>query len=223
MHILINKINMQNNFKYIKQVPNNASKDSKVIIMLHWVRSNADNMFALSEYFENDYVFSLNWLYELWANSYAWYNMSYINWRTPVYNWAEVEIWYQYIVDFIEYVKKQYNLWDREIYLLWFSQWSNMSYYLYGKSPELISWIIALSGRFLKETAALNINNELYNNKKVFIWHGTSDDVIPVSVVADLEVYINKSWVNPVIKIYDNMPHTIIPEEMMEVVKFLNK
>lgn len=223
MHILINKINMQNNFKYIKQVPNNASKNSKVIIMLHWVRSNADNMFNLSEYFENDYVFSLNWLYDLWSNSYAWYNMSYINWRTPVYNWAEVEIWYQYIVDFIEYVKNQYELWDREIYLLWFSQWSNMSYYLYGKSPELISWIIALSGRFLKETAALNINKELYNNKKVFIWHGTSDDVIPVSVVGDLEVYINKSSVNPVIKIYDNMPHTIIPEEMMEVVKFLSK
>lgn len=212
---------MQNKFSYLKKIPKNPNDKSKIIIMLHWVRSNADNMFKLSEYFENDYVFSLNWLYDFWANSYAWYNMTYVDWRIPVYNWVEVEIWYKYILDFIEYLKKEYDFWDREIYLLWFSQWSNMSYYLYGKSPELISWIIALSGRLLKETAALNINKELYNNKKVFIWHGTSDDIIPISVVADLEKYVNKSGVSPVIKIYENMPHTIIKGEMRDVVEFL--
>lgn len=213
---------MQNKFKYLKKIPKNFTNDSKIIIMLHWVWSNADDLFSLSSYFENDYVFSLNWLHDLWVNSYAWYNMTYTNWRTPVYNSSEVDLWYRFIVEFIEYIKNEYNLWNKEIYLLWFSQWSNMSYYLYGKSPKLISWIIALSGRFLKETAQLNINKELYENKKIFIWHGTSDTIIPVSVVKDLEEYINKSWVNPVIKIYENMSHTIIEEEMREVVKFLN-
>lgn len=212
---------MQNNFKYFKKIPKNPTNDSKVIIMLHWVWSNSDNLFHLSSHFENDYVFSLNWLFDLWNNAYAWYHLSYFN-NKPIYNGSEVDIGYNYIVEFIEYIKKEYDLVSKEIFLLWFSQWSNMSYYLFGKSPELVSWIIALSGRFLKETSELTIKKESYNNKKVFIWHGTSDSVIDVSVVQELKKYIENTWVEPIINIYENMPHTIIEEEMKDVVRFLN-
>lgn len=63
-----------------------------------------------------------------------------------------------------------------------------MSHYTLTKTPEKIAGIIALSGRYLKETQELPLQKkESYANKKVFIGHGNFDEVIRVEAITDLQ------------------------------------
>ncbi len=208
------------NFDYLKKLSNN--KDSKTIIMLHGVGSNKDDLFGLKDYFQgNVNIFSLNWLFDLWQGRNAWYHLSYFEWK-PIYDTLEIPKAYEFINDFIDYIVLKYKINPENIFLLWFSQWSNMSHYFLTKNPEKIAWIIALSWRYLKETKELLLQKkESYSNKKVFIWHGNYDEVIRVEALVDLQKHYENIGIVPIVKTYD-IQHTIIEKEMREIVEFLN-
>lgn len=208
------------NFDYIKKLSKNSQ--AKTIIMLHWVGSNKDDLFGLKDYFqENINIFSLNWLFDLWQKRHAWYHLSYFAWN-PIYDTSEIEKAYEFINNFIDYIVLEYSINPENIFLLWFSQWSNMSHYFLTKNPEKIAWIIALSWRYLKETKELLLQKkESYSNKKVFIWHGNYDEVIRVEAIVDLQKHYENIGIVPIVKTYD-IQHTIIEKEMREIVEFLN-
>ncbi len=208
------------NFDYIKKLSPN--KDAKIIVMLHGVGSNKEDLFWLESHFWEDYhIFSLNGLFDLWNKRHAWYHLNYTNvW--PKYNPEEVWESYEYIRDFLVYIVETYQLKNENIFLLWFSQGAIMSHYFLGKSPEYIWWIIALSGRYTDEIKKLEISPEKYSNKKVFIAHGTLDTVISVDDAYLLKAYIQKMSISPTFFIYQ-MPHTIIQEEITEVLTFLEE
>lgn len=140
----------------------------------------------------------------------------------PIYDTSEIEKAYEFINIFIDYIVLEYSINSENIFLLWFSQWSNMSHYFLTKNPEKIAWIIALSWRYLKETKELLLQKkESYSNKKVFIWHGNYDEVIRVEAIVDLQKHYENIGIVPIVKTYD-IQHTIIEKEMREIVEFLN-
>lgn len=205
-------------FDYIKKLSSHSQ--AKTIIMLHGVGSNKDDLFGLSDLFGDDVnIFSLNGYFDLWYDRHAWYHLSHF-WGKPVYDTKEVVVSYQYIRDFIEYIIATYWVKSENIYLFGFSQWAILSHYFLTKNPQKLAGIIALSGRCLKETSELEIQKkESYENKKVFIWHGKYDEVIRVDAIEDLQKHYEKLGISPVVKTYD-MPHTIIEEEMREIVEW---
>lgn len=209
-----------NTFDYIKKL--SLNKNAKIIVMLHGVGSNKEDLFWLESHFwENYHIFSLNGLFDLWNNRHAWYHLNYSNiW--PKYNPQEVIESYEYIRDFLEYIVKTYQVKNENIFLLWFSQWAIMSHYFLGKSPEYIRWIIALSGRYTDEIKKLKISPEKYKDKKVFIAHWILDTIIPVEDAYSLKKYIETMAISPAFFIYQ-MPHTIIQEEIKEILNFLEQ
>ncbi|MGE4444272.1 MAG: alpha/beta hydrolase [Candidatus Altimarinota bacterium] len=208
------------NFDYIKKLSPN--KDAKIIVMLHGVGSNKEDLFGLESHFGEDYhIFSLNGLFDLGNKRHAWYHLNYTN-VGPKYNPEEVGESYEYIRDFLAYIVETYQLKNENIFLLGFSQGAIMSHYFLGKSPEYIGGIIALSGRYTDEIKKLEISPEKYSNKKVFIAHGTLDTVISVDDAYLLKAYIQKMSISPTFFIYQ-MPHTIIQEEITEVLTFLEE
>ena len=57
-------------------------------------------------------------------------------------------------------------------------------------------------------------------DKKVFLWHGNFDLVIKSEKSLILKEYLEKNGVIPTYKTY-NMNHTIIWEEMEDILEFL--
>lgn len=207
------------NFDYLKKLSKNPQ--AKIIIMLHGVGSSKDDLFGLADYFDADVnIFSLNGLFDLGYGRHAWYHLSYFQGK-PMYDTKEISTAHEYICEFIDYIIQKYELNAQNIYLLWFSQGSNMSHYFLAKTPEKVAGIIALSGRYLKETQELVLEKkESYANKKVFIWHGNLDEVIRVEAMEDLQKHYESMGISPVVKTYD-MPHTIIEEEMRGIVEWM--
>lgn len=206
-------------FDYLKKLSKNPQ--AKTIIMLHGVGSNKDDLFGLADYFDADVnIFSLNGLFDIGYARRAWYHLSYFQGK-PIYDTKEIFTAYEYICEFIDYIIATYHVSTESMYLLWFSQGSNMSHYTLTKTPEKLAGIIALSGRYLKETEDLVLQKrESYTNKKVFIWHGNLDEVIRVEAIEDLQKHYESMGISPVVKTYD-MPHTIIEEEMREIVEWM--
>lgn len=88
-----------------------------------------------------------------------------------------------------------------------------MSYYTLWKSPEKIGGIIALSGRLLTEIDGVNILEEKYREKRVFIGHGELDTVIPFSASEVTQEFIKKLGIIPEFHSYP-APHTITEREI---------
>ncbi len=204
------------NFKYLKKIPRKSQDTSKVIIMLHWIGSNMDDLFGLeNEFSENDYIFSLNWInkYFSW---YSRYEAEFFN-NTTFYDYNDVISAWKYIADFIKYLKNTYNLENREIYLFWFSQWTIMSYYTLLYNPELISWVIWCSWRILKEY--LDLKTDL-SNKKLFIWHWSFDEVIWIDKSLEVKKIFEKLNTGVTLRNYP-INHTISNEEINDILEFL--
>lgn len=206
------------NFEYLKKLPKTKKQTSKVIIMLHWFGSNMYDLFWLNSYFnEDDFLFSLNWITKMWFNQNCRY-MADFSTQIPKYDFEDVKNAKSYISDFIDYLKNTYEIDGLEIYLLGFSQGWIMSFFCLNEI-ENISWIIGLSTRLLDEQKHWEVKN-ISKDKKVFLWHWNFDLVIKSEKSLILKEYLEKNSVIPTYKTY-NMDHTIIWEEIEDILEFL--
>lgn len=205
---------------YLSRIPENPTKNSKCIIMLHGVGSNQDDLFGLAPNFHEDtYIFSLEWCFSLGNGRYAWYPVDFSTGK-PLYKTEDVERGYQYIRQFIEDISQKYELIPDQIFLMWFSQGAIMSCYLLYRSPGLIGGIIALSGRLLIEIDTTDIQVELYIWKKVFIGHGNEDRIISVESSNLTTQFVRELSLEPTVHIYP-IGHTISHPEIIDIAWWL--
>lgn len=206
---------------YLSHIPDNITHETKCIIMLHGVWSNEKDLFELREKFGSDFlIFSLQWPFSLGMGRYAWYPVDFSTGKA-LYQSDDVVKWYHEICDCIDEVQKQYSLDNENIFLMGFSQGAIMSYYTLWKSPEKIGGIIALSGRILDEIDLGSIDKGSYQDKKVFVGHGTLDQVIPFSATEKVEKYL---WSLGFIWAIHSYPitHTIGQKEIQDIVEWIN-
>jgi len=189
--------------------------------MLHGVWSNESDLFSLQRYFGDDIlVISLRGIFTLWTWQYAWYPVDFSTGK-PIYDIRDIERGFTEIVTCIDEVHTDYGISYESIFLMWFSQGAIISYYTLYHAPEKIGGIIALSGRILDELSTQSTQSETYLNKRVFIGHGTEDQVIPVGASDIVERFIVWLGIIPMIHLY-SAPHTITPDEMHDIVIWLN-
>ena len=206
-------------YNFLSHIPENPTKNSKCIIMLHGVWSNQDDLFALTSNFSEDtYIFSLQWCFSLGSGRYAWYPVDFSTGK-PLYSREDVGKGYEYILDCIQEIAGEYQLSPKQIFLMGFSQWAIMSYYTLYRSPELIGGIIALSGRLLAEIDIAHIQKEPYSSKRVFIWYGNQDRVISVESSHLAAQLVQDLSIEPMVRIYP-IGHNISHDEIVDIVNW---
>lgn len=207
---------------YLSHIPSATKKESKCIIMLHGVWSNEADLFALKFNFsEHDYIFSLQWPFHLGGNRYAWYRVDFSTGK-PVYEVDDVMIGYSYITDCIKDITAKYQLSSENIFLMWFSQWAIMSYYTLSRSPELFRGMIWLSGRILPEIDTSSMDLDLFSWKRVFIWHGTEDQMISVRESDRAVEFARSLGIEPDLRLY-GAPHTITKDEIRDILDWIKE
>lgn len=165
-------------FNYVKQF---TDTPKKILIMLHGFGSNKEDLFDLATYLPKDIsIFSLNGPLELpqMRNVHARYPLSLTDEESLDADTQELQTGAEYILEFINYLKTEYQLHDTDIYLLGFSQGANMSYYLLSEYPDLFKGILALSGRYPPALLEKSYPPSLLQGKEIFIGHGEFDSVV---------------------------------------------
>lgn len=164
---------------YLVKEPVTKSDDAPLLIMLHGYGSNAQDLFGLAQFMPTRYrVISIQAPITLAKDSYAWYHLDMAGGK-PKYSFAEAEKSRKQIAQFIDEAKVKYK--PKQVHLLGFSQGAIMSYSVAFKQSEKVKSITALSGRILQEVSASVKTSLALQQLKVFVGHGTTDNVLPIA------------------------------------------
>lgn len=205
---------------YLKREPKDITSKTPIIILLHGVGSNEEDLFSLVNQLPDKYlVISARAPIPLNSNSFAWYQVDFSKGR-PVYDYNEAEKSRFTIIKFIEDLKKKYALDSNEIFLLGFSQGAIMSYSVALTRPDLIKGMVAISGRLLEEIKPKVVDDTKIKNLNLFIVHGKNDNVLSIDYARNANEFLKTKIYNTFLKEY-NAGHEITNEMLLNIIDWL--
>ncbi|MEO5570386.1 MAG: dienelactone hydrolase family protein [Bacteroidia bacterium] len=205
---------------YLVKEPKIQSAHPPTIILLHGVGSNEEDLFSFANHLPEKYlVISARAPIGLGGNSYAWYHLDFSTGK-PVFNFEEEESSRATLIKFISQVKEKYSADANEIYLCGFSQGAIMSYSIALTRPDLVKGIAVMSGRLLEEIKPFITSKDKLQKLKVFISHGTKDNVLPVQNAREAAAFLKTLNINFSYKEYPE-EHTISNEMFSDLLQWL--
>ncbi|MFT3823676.1 MAG: dienelactone hydrolase family protein [Chitinophagaceae bacterium] len=208
--------------QYLVRKPGIKTAKPPLLILLHGVGSNEQNMFTLSNTLPvNFLVVSARGPLTLGAGSYAWFQVQFTA-DGPVINETQAENARKEIIRFIDDLKKVEDFDENQVYLLGFSQGGIMSYSVALTAPEKIKGIVVMSGRLLPEVKPLVVPAERLKKLTVFVSHGTQDPVLKFQYAEDAVGYLRSKGLQPDFHQY-NEGHTINATMLNDVTNWLQR
>ena len=207
---------------YVVREPKIKSGKPPVIILLHGIGSNENDLFSFADRLPDKFlVISARGPYVLGPGSYAWYHADFSA-DHPVANTEEAEKSRQLIIRFIDELKEKYHFDETQVYLCGFSQGAIMSYSVGLTRPDKVKSIAIMSGRILDEVKPLILSNNRLKQLNVFISHGINDKVIAIHYARDANTYLKQLGIHATYKEYTAV-HEINNEMLSDLVNWLGK
>jgi phospholipase/carboxylesterase len=161
---------------------------NKLCLMLHGWNGDENSMQVFfSDIPENTAIIAPRAFHSTRETGYTWIP-SYTQWSQiktgtdiPV---QELLLSSIQLIDLIPTWTKFLGLTINDIVLMGFSQGAALAFILGLSAPDMFSNIVSLSG-FLPDAADQHMTMENIKNKRIFIAHGTLDDVVPIQKARD--------------------------------------
>jgi phospholipase/carboxylesterase len=205
---------------YLVREPLVKSENPPVLMLLHGVGSNEQDLFSLANQLPDNYlIISARAPISLGGNSFAWYQVDFSTGK-PVFNVEQEKTSRAILAKFITQIKEKYAVSDK-IYLGGFSQGAIMSYSIGLTRPDLVKGIVVLSGRLLEEIKPLIAPKDKLQDLKVFISHGTNDQVLNIQYARTGADFLKTLHIKPT---YNEYPegHRIDNSMLSDLIKWLN-
>lgn len=205
---------------YLVKHPKVENNKTPLLILLHGVGSNEKDLFSFADQLPDNFlVISARAPYEVGENSYAWYEVDFSTGK-PIINKEKAEKSRNTIIQFTDELKKKYIFNDKQIYICGFSQGAIMAYSVGLTRPDKIKGIAVMSGRLLDEIKPVIKNTEELKHLKVFISHGTNDNVLGVHYAQETNAYLKTLGIQTNYKEYAE-GHTISKEMLSDLINWL--
>lgn len=209
---------------YLVNEPAKRNAKTPVLIMLHGYGSNEADLFDISKTLDPRFItFSLRAPTVLGEGSYCWYNITRVEGKPFIYDYKEVKVSAEKILSFISNACRAYKVDSSQVFLMGFSQGAILSYELAALAPKKIKGIMALSGRMMEETKALESNWADLVKVKYFIAHGNSDNTIKQEESDKAYNYLKEKKVTDLTYKRYEMPHSICGAELNDIKAWLVK
>ncbi|WP_158798806.1 alpha/beta hydrolase [Pedobacter sp. L105] len=184
-----------------------------LILLLHGVGSNEDDLFSLASKFPTEFVVvSARAPYTIAPGRYAWFQVD-MSAGKPVINPEQAEKSRQVLNIFVKQLIELYDINADEVFIGGFSQGGIMSYSVGLTFPEKFKGIFILSSRLLPEVKPLIKPGPALAQLRVFIAHGKQDAVLRLSYADEAKDYLRGLTPNLVYHEYE-MGHTINEREL---------
>jgi phospholipase/carboxylesterase len=167
--------------KFQIKEPKIKLEKNPLILLLHGYGSNDDDLFSFaSELPDNYYIISAQAPHSLQYGAYAWYAINFDADENKFSDLPQARDSRDLIATFIDELLELYPIDEANVALLGFSQGTILSYAVALSYPEKIAKVIALSGYLNLEILKDDYLKNNFSNLKMFVSHGTQDQVIPV-------------------------------------------
>ncbi|WP_246834349.1 alpha/beta hydrolase [Leptospira levettii] len=206
--------------EYLVRNPKVTTTNPPLLLLLHGVGSNENDLFSLVDDLpESLLIISLRGPLVLGRNRFGWYEISFQG-GSPKIDIGQQEVSHQKILEFLDFAKGQFQFDANNVWICGFSQGAVMSYSVGLEHPKQFKGIIALSGRLLEETKQKLSANDEVDLQKIYIAHGTNDNVISVASARNSKESLELLGRSPKYKEYPE-GHTISQEILKDLVGWL--
>lgn len=210
------------NLHYLIRPAKNNTKPAPAVILLHGIGGNEQGLFKIKEQIPEKFtVISVRSPLKLGPDSYGWYRTDFSVPGKPVYNPAHVKEAGNLLFRFLEQIIKTHNLDPDRIYLGGFSQGGIMSYHLGLRFPEKFKGIIIMGSRLLKETQEEVKTDGSARDLRVFIAHGTIDQVLPITFAREAKAVVESMGISPLYIEREEAGHWIDGNVLQELERWL--
>lgn len=207
---------------YLIREPKISSSTPPLIVLLHGVGSNEEDLFSLANNLPDRFlVVSARGPVTLGPGSYGWYHLDMSTGKI-VYDKAEAEKARLTIIQFLQDLKAEHPYDASQVYLMGFSQGSIMSLSVALTRPDLIKGAAIMSGRLLEEIKPQINKGVALSKMKIFMSHGTNDPILNISQARSCVQFLKENNLNPEYHEYSEQ-HTISNAMFQDMLKWLNK
>ncbi|MBS7565485.1 hypothetical protein KHS38_13820 [Mucilaginibacter sp. Bleaf8] len=201
--------------------PVTSERKPGLILLLHGIGSNEEDLFRLAIKFPTGFVIvSARAPYTISPGKYTWFELGFSN-GVRVVNAEQAEKSRLVINAFISQLIDKYDLDSHKVFLGGFSQGGIMSYSVGLTFPKKLAGIFILSSRLLPEVKPLIKSKEELQSLPIFIAHGKQDPVLPLTYAHDALAYLQPLTDNITYKEYD-MVHTVGEKELADLVDWIS-
>ena len=202
--------------------PKNTTEKSPLLLLLHGYGSNADDLFSFANELPNDcFVISAQAPYDIQFGSYAWYAINFDANENKFSDLPQARLSRNLIAKFIDELLIKYPIDSKNVTLIGFSQGTILSYAVALSYPEKVQKVVALSGYLNLEIVKEDYLKNSFSNLKMFISHGTQDQVIPVDWAKKAPSTLNNLGIETVYREYQ-MGHGINMQNFADLKNWLS-
>ncbi|OYU79597.1 MAG: phospholipase, partial [Flavobacterium sp. BFFFF1] len=173
-----------------------------------------------SELPEEYYVVSARAPYDLMYGSYAWYAINFDAAENKFSNHEQARESRDLISKFIDELVQHYPIDADDVTLIGFSQGTILSYAVAFSYPQKIRRVGALSGYLNPEIMVEGYEKNDFSDLKMFISHGSVDQVIPVDWARKAPAILNGLGIE---NVYHEYPigHGVSPKNFYDLKDWL--
>lgn len=207
--------------EYLIRPAKNTSGKAPAIFMVHGYGSNMQDLFSFAPELPAEYcVISVQAPYPLPNFGYAWYAIDF-----TAEKWSDTEQAKKsqsLILEFIEQACTYYNLDKQRVTLLGFSQGCILGLSLALSYPEKIQRLVGLSGYLEKDMLPADYQKNNFSNLKIYLSHGTSDQVVPVAWARNTASFLEELGIDFVFEEFAT-GHTICLENFNSFLRWIKE
>lgn len=211
----------QTMLEYLVREPKIASENPPLLIMLHGVGSNEQDLFSFAPQIDDRFlVVSARGPITQGPGSYKWYDVDFSSGK-PAINAEQAEKSRQTLLEFIGQLAEKHQFDSTRVFFCGFSQGAIMSFSVGLTRPDKVRGIAAFSGRVLKEVQPLIAAKDQFGNFSAFVSHGTSDGTLPVAYARESKQLLDTLGIKTAYHEYSGVGHTITRENLSDFLEWL--
>jgi phospholipase/carboxylesterase len=211
------------NLTYLVREPKIKQEKNPLLLLLHGYGSNEEDLFSFATELPDEYyVVSVRAPYDLQPYGHAWYAIHFDADENKFSDDAQAIESRELIIQFVDELIAKYPIDAAQVSLIGFSQGAILSYATALSYPEKISRVVALSGYLNEKIIVDDFASKDIKNLKLFISHGTVDQVIPVDWARKAQPFMEKLGLDVTYKEYP-IGHGVAPQNFYDFKNWLNK
>lgn len=214
---------MKSNIEYLIREPKIKKEKNPLLLLLHGYGSNEEDLFSFaSELPEEYYVVSARAPYDLQPYGHAWYAITFDADQNKFSDDDQAIESRDLIARFIDELVSELPIDSENVTLIGFSQGTILSYAVALSYPEKIKRVVALSGYLNEGILASGYETKDFKNLKMYISHGTQDQVIPVDWARKAPEALKNLGIDVDYKEYP-IGHGVSPQNFHDLKNWLEK
>jgi phospholipase/carboxylesterase len=204
-----------------EQLEPDSQQVKKIVILSHGYGADCKDLLSIAEHWKRflpDCLFvcpNAPTVCQINPSGYEWFDLMQTSQEKIL---EEFEVSLKKFIQFMETLLEKYNLEEKDIFLMGFSQGTMMSLQIALTCKTKIAGVLGYSGKIFNIPF---LESKIISKPPIVLFHGNMDDIIPLEEMYETYEFLKKNSFTVENKIFENCGHSITPEGLSLGLNFI--